>query len=69
MALRTLYPRTPKIGSSPIFWEDVRARATVDDYLKDLGQMDEQDVERQYGAQNYLVSGVLSKNTKPSKWG
>jgi hypothetical protein len=29
MALRTLYLGTPKIGSSPIFWEDVRARATI----------------------------------------
>jgi hypothetical protein len=41
----------------------------VDDYLKDLGQMDEQDVERQYGAQNYLVSGVLSKKYQAVKVG
>src|ERR1051326_7987348 len=49
MAINTLYPRTPKIGSSSIFWEDVHARATMDDYLRDLGQVDELEVERQYG--------------------
>jgi hypothetical protein len=60
LALWALYPRTPKIGSSLIFWEDIRSRPTVDDYLNDLTQVDEIEVERQYAAQNYLVSGVLS---------
>ncbi|OQW36950.1 MAG: hypothetical protein A4E19_14540 [Nitrospira sp. SG-bin1] len=59
-ALWALYPRTPKIGSSLIFWEDIRARPTVDDYLTDLCQVDDMEIERQYGAQNYLVCGVLS---------
>jgi hypothetical protein len=59
-ALWALYPRTPKIGSSLIFWDDIRARPTVDDYLTDLSQVDDMEIERQYGAQNYLVSGVLS---------
>lgn len=58
MALLTIYPRTPKIGSSVIFWEDIRSRS-LDVYLKDLGQVDEVEVERQYGAQNHLISGVL----------
>ena len=60
LALWALYPRTPKIGSSLIFWENIRARPTVDDYLTDLSQVDDIEIERQYGAQNYLVSEVLS---------
>lgn len=61
MALWSLYPRTPRIGSSLIFWEDVRNRPTVDEYLRDLSQVDDDEVERQYGAQNYIVSDVVSK--------
>ena len=61
MALRVLYPRTPKIGSSLIFWEDIRSREMLETYLADLRHTEEAEVERQYGAQNYLVSGVLSK--------
>lgn len=69
MALHTLYPRTPKIGSSLIFWEDIRTRSTVDAYLLDIGQTDEAEVERQYGAQNYIVSGVLSTKYGSVRWG
>lgn len=68
-ALHTLYPRTPKIGSSIIFWEDIRARGTVDTYLDDLCHTDEGEVERQYGVQNYLVSGVLAKKYGSVRWG
>lgn len=60
-ALSTLYPRTPKVGSSIIFWEDIRARTTMEAYLNDLKDVNEAEVERQYGAQNYLISGLLSK--------
>lgn len=60
LALLALYPRAPRIGSSLIFWEDIQARPTVDEYLKDLSQVDNMEIERQYGAQNYLVSGILS---------
>ena len=60
MALLTIYPRTPSVGSSLVFWEDVRSRGTLDTYLNELRCMDEAEVERQYGAQNYIVSGILS---------
>lgn len=69
MALYTLYPRTPKVGSSLIFWEDVHSRATLDIYVDELRHMDEAEVERQYGAQNHIVSGVLSKKYASVRWG
>ena len=59
-ALFTLFPRTPKVGSSLIFWEDICARTSLEAYLADLKLMDATEVERQYGAQNYFVSKVLS---------
>lgn len=69
LALHTLYPRTPKVGSSLIFWEDVHSRETMDTYVDELRHVDEAEVERQYGAQNYLVSGVLSKKYVSVRWG
>jgi len=69
MALLTLYPRTPKVGSSLIFWEDVHSRETMNTYVDELRHVDEAEVERQYGAQNYLVSGVLSKKYVSVRWG
>lgn len=68
-ALCTLYPRTPKIGSSIIFWEDIRTRTTMQTYLDELKDVDEDEVERQYGAQNYLISGLLSKKYQFIRWG
>ncbi len=68
MALYTLLPKTPRIGSSLIFWEDVRAHTTMDTYLRELSQADEEEVERQYGAQNYLVSGVLTRKYACVRW-
>lgn len=68
MALAALYPRTPGIGSSAIFWEDVRARPNLQVYLNDLGQTDQAEIERQYGAQNYIVSGVLKSKYKAVQW-
>ena len=59
-ALSTLFPRTPKVGSSLIFWEDICARSSLDAYLADLKLVDETEVERQYGSQNFFVSKVLS---------
>jgi len=67
-ALVALYPRTPRIGSSLIFWEDVCSRATLEVYLKDLSQADEAEVERQYGAQNHIVSGILKRKYKAVRW-
>ncbi len=61
VAIHTLIPRTPKVGSSLIFWEDIRTRTTMDAYLQELAHVDEAEVERQYAAQNYFVSDVLSK--------
>ena len=68
MALVALYPRTPKIGGGVIFWEDVRSHETVEIYQKDLSQVDEAEVERQYGAQNYIVSGILKSKYKAVQW-
>lgn len=68
MAFHTFYPRTPKIGSSLIFWEDVHSRGTLDTYVDQLHLIDEAEVERQYGAQNYIVSGVLSKKYGSVRW-
>ena len=69
LALFTILPRTPRIGSSLIFWEDIRSRSTLDLYLDELKHVDEAEVERQYGAQNYIVSGVLSKKYVSVQWG
>lgn len=69
MAIYTLYPRTPKIGSSVIFWEDISTRRSADAYLHDLVSANEAEIERQYAFQNYLVSGVLSKKYGWVRWG
>lgn len=41
----------------------------MDTYVDELRHVDEAEVERQYGAQNYLVSGVLSKKYVSVRWG
>ncbi len=69
LALFTILPRTPRVGSSLIFWEDVRSRSSLDIYLDELKHVDEVHVERQYGAQNYIVSDILSKKYASVRWG
>jgi hypothetical protein len=59
-AILTLYPRTPKVGSSLIFWDDIRSRGNMEAYFADLRSVDDMEVERQYAAQNYVVSTLLA---------
>jgi hypothetical protein len=66
-AIRTLYPRAPKFGGGLIFWEDVRQK-TFDEYYSELRLLDDTERERQYAAQNYLVSGVLSAKYSIVRW-
>jgi hypothetical protein len=54
-----VFPRLPSGRTGLIFWEDIRRRASVSDYQRDLMEATEEIVEREYAAQNWYVSRVL----------
>lgn len=62
MAGATIFPRRPKTGNSVLFWGDIAASGSVQDYtmrfdaVLDSGQLDDQ-----YLAQNFLTSRLLRR--------
>jgi Family of unknown function (DUF5706) len=57
-----IYPRTPSPSgkeSSPIFWEDVAAESSADEYATRVESLSADQIERAYALNNYVVAGVL----------
>jgi len=59
-ALLTVFPRTPKNNAKGyIFWEEVREHNNKDEYAESFSQLDDNEIEKQFAYQNYLVSNVI----------
>jgi hypothetical protein len=56
-----IFPRLPKGKQGVIFWDDIRAFSTFEDYRNKLSTMTEEKIIEGYAQQNYLVSNVLHK--------
>jgi Family of unknown function (DUF5706) len=57
-----IYPRTPSPGgkeASPIFWEDVVGESSAEDYATRVEGLTDDQVERAYALNNYVVARVL----------
>lgn len=54
-----IYPRLDKKSGSPIFWEGIVSRATIDAYVQEVMQLDQSQIEQAYAAQNYHLSEIL----------
>lgn len=59
-AASAILPRLPRpTHQGLIFWEDVRIWPDKNAYQRALTEASAQDIELEYAAQNYVVSGVL----------
>ncbi|MDP9379738.1 MAG: DUF5706 domain-containing protein [Chloroflexota bacterium] len=54
-----VFPRIPHGREGVIFWEDIRAHGSAENYYSGLSKVAVADVEREYAHQNYYVSNVL----------
>jgi hypothetical protein len=55
---------TPRLHSSRhglIFWEDIRGRQRLEDYVGEAAQLTEGQAETEYATQNYFISEVLHR--------
>lgn len=56
-----IIPRLPSGRCGLVFWEDIRSRQNLDDYVREATALREAHVESEYAAQNYFVSGVVHR--------
>lgn len=64
-----IFPRLPRASNRGlIFWEEVRIWPSATEYQRALAQTSAQEIEFEYAAQNYVVSGVLHRKHVWVRW-
>jgi len=56
-----IFPRLPSGRRGLVFWEDIRSRRDLDDYIREATGLTEPQVEAEYAAQNYFVSDIVHR--------
>lgn len=68
-ALIAVFPRTPSNKQTGVlFWEEVREFSDKDAYATKLSQLDQNEIEKEYADQNYIVSKLLHKKHTLIAW-
>ena len=64
-----ILPRLPSGRSGLIFWEDIRKRPHLDDYVQEVTRLRPHDIEVEYASQNYFISDVLHRKHQWIRFG
>lgn len=54
-----IFPRLPSGRRGLIFFEDIPHQRAVDVYVRESAAISDADVEKEFAAQNYFISGVV----------
>jgi hypothetical protein len=59
-----IFPRLPSGRRGLVFWEDIRTRHDFHDFYEEVARLTDADIEKEYAAQNHVVSGVVHDKHK-----
>jgi len=67
-AIVVIYPRTPSTGEGFIFWGNILAHGSVEDFQEAFDNLSESDINERFVTQNHMLAKVANKKYKYLRW-